>query len=252
MIESEDLGKVRELRLARPPVNALNLELVERLRAELARAADDGAEGVILTGRPGIFSAGLDLRDLLALSRAELGVFWRAFFGLLCDLATMPCPIVAAISGHSPAGGAVLALFCDRRIAAQGEFSIGLNEVQVGLVVPWPIQRAFVRLLGARQAEQLLVQGRLLSPDEALAVGFVDEVVAFDAVTASAGRWLEATLALPRDAMLETRKLLRQPYAEAFAEIDDADFEQMLDGWFSEATQARLRAVLEQLSRRKA
>ena len=148
MIEIEEHGNLRELRLARPPVNALNYDLVSALRDALAKAGADEKEGVILSGSPGIFSAGLDLKDLLALSREDLGRFWRAFFSLLKELASSPCPVVAALTGHSPAGGAVLALFCDRRIAVQGErFAIWLNEVQAGLVVPCPIQQALLRLL---------------------------------------------------------------------------------------------------------
>lgn len=251
MLETEEHGDIRELRLARPPVNAINLELVQALRAELARAVADERHGVILSGRPGIFSAGLDLKDLLALSRPQLKTFWKAFFNLLQDLANLPCPAVAAITGHSPAGGAVLALFCDRRIAAHGKYVMGLNEVQVGLVVPWPIQRAFTRLLGARQAERLLVAGALLSPDDALAVGFLDEVADTEAVVPQSVQWLQQINALPRNAMLQTRKLLRAEYAQPFAEVGEGDYEQMLDGWFSDATQRSLRAVLERLEKKK-
>lgn len=251
MIEIQEHGALRELRLARPPVNALNYEMVCALRAALAQAGADRKDGIILSGRPGMFSAGLDLKDLLTLSREDMRQFWLAFFGLLQDLAGSPCPVVAAITGHSPAGGAVLALFCDRRIAAQGEFKMGLNEVQVGLVVPWPIQAAFVRLLGARQAEQLLVAGALVNPDAALAAGFVDEVVAADAVIERAVKWLEQMAALPRHAMLQTRRFLRAEYAKPFASVRDDDVEAMLDGWFSAATQRNLRAVLERLASKK-
>lgn len=252
MIEIQERGEVRELRLARPPVNALNLDVVSALREALAGAASDSKAGIILSGSPGIFSAGLDLKDLLALSREDLERFWRAFFALLQDLARSPCPVVAALTGHSPAGGAVLALFCDRRIAAEGnKFAIGLNEVQVGLVVPWPIQLAFVRLVGQRQAEKLLVSGALMSPDEALAAGFVDEVVPAALVVDRAAEYLEGLAALPGTAMRETRQLLRAQYSAPFDEVRDEDFEKMLDGWFSDETQANLRAVLERLAGRK-
>lgn len=251
MIKILEHGKLRELQLDRPPVNAFNRDLVSALRAALAQAFKEEADGVILSGKPGMFSAGLDLKDLLALSRDDLRLFWKDFFALLQDLAGSPCPVVAAVTGHSPAGGAVIALFCDRRIAAQGNFAMGLNEVQVGLVVPWPIQKAFTRLLGARQAEQLLVRGALFSPDEALAIGFVDEVVAADKVVEHAVNWLKSMAALPRFAMLETRRLLRAEYSAPFAEIPDSELEKMLDEWFSAATQRNLHAVLERLASKK-
>lgn len=251
MIEIEEHGNIRELRLARPPVNALNGELVNNLRMALAKAREDGKQGIVLSGRPGMFSAGLDLKALLGLKRPEMDQFWRDFFALLRDLANSPCPVVAAMTGHSPAGGAVLALFCDRRILAQGEFKVGLNEVQVGLVVPRPIQSGLVRLLGARQAEQLLVSGALLSPDEALGVGFVDEVVSVESVVDRSVKWLQTMNALPQNAMLETRRMLRSEYAQPFDELQESDFEPMLDGWFSDATQRQLREVLERLASKK-
>lgn len=252
MIEIQDHGKVREIRLARPPVNALGPELVGALRAALADARRDQCEGVVLSGRPGMFSAGLDLKALLVLQRDSMGRFWREFFSLLRDTASHPVPVVAAITGHSPAGGAVLSLFCDRRVAAAGDFKFGLNEVQVGLVVPKPIQNAVVRLIGAHRAEQLLVRGALLNPDDALAVGLVDEVTAPDKVVESSVAWLAQMAALPRTAMLETRKLLRAPLVDLFEQFTQSDFEEMLEHWFLQETQQSLHGVLARLAGRSA
>ncbi len=248
MIEIENHGSMRELRLARPPVNALNSELVSALRQALRSAAEDGCEGVILSGRPGMFSAGLDLKALLAMSREEMGRFWRDFFALLEAVARFPVPIVAALTGHSPAGGAVIALFCDRRIAADGPFKIGLNEVQVGLVVPWPIQAAVIRQLGAQRAGQLLVKGALMSPSEAQATGLVEEVVEAEDTIPAALKWLQELAALPRIAMLETRRMTRRDLAEPLAQVTAADVEVMLDHWFAEETQQALRRVLQRLA----
>lgn len=251
MIKTESRGNIQVLQLAKAPVNALDSGLVNALRKSLAETAREQPAGVVLTGRPGVFSAGLDLKALLEMERAELARFWHDFFALLEALARYPVPLVAAISGHSPAGGAVLSLYCDRRIAARGPFKMGLNEVQVGLVVPGPIQAALVRLLGAHAAEGLMVRGALLSPDEALSCGLVDEVVEAGELMDSACRWLEDLAALPRDAMLGTRALSRRSLSEPYAALDDADIEAMVDGWFSEATQASLRAVLSKLAARK-
>ncbi|MDP2324363.1 MAG: enoyl-CoA hydratase/isomerase family protein, partial [Gammaproteobacteria bacterium] len=127
---------VAEIRMDRPPANALNREFVERLLAALETARMDGAHAIILTGRPGMFSGGLDVPELLGLDRRQVEAFWGLFFSLTRQLAGSPVPVIAAISGHAPAGGAVLALQCDWRIGVTGQFRIGLNEVQVGLPVP--------------------------------------------------------------------------------------------------------------------
>jgi enoyl-CoA hydratase/carnithine racemase len=110
--------RVIELRLARPPVNALDPGLIGGLREALALALKDGAAGVVLSGAPGTFSGGLDVPALLKLDRAALGHTWQQFFGLLSDLAHCPVPVCAALTGHSPAGGTVLALFADYRVHA--------------------------------------------------------------------------------------------------------------------------------------
>ena len=103
---------------------------------------------------------------------------WELFFQLLRDLAFAELPIAAALTGHSPAGGTVLALFADHRVMAEGPYLVGLNEVQVGIPVPEVLHRALVHVVGIRQAERLAVGGLLLGPADALRCGLVDEVVA--------------------------------------------------------------------------
>jgi enoyl-CoA hydratase/carnithine racemase len=110
MLEFIRHDAILELRLSRPPVNALNPELVRRLRKAVEDADADGARGIVLSGRPGMFSAGLDVPELLQLDRTQLVAFWQDFFGLCAALAASPIPVVAAIGGHSPAGGAVLSI----------------------------------------------------------------------------------------------------------------------------------------------
>jgi len=92
-----------------------------------------------------MFSAGLDVPFLLTLDRPAIAALWRTFYALLRALAGSPLPIAAAVTGHAPAGGAVLMLFCDWRVMADGAWKVGLNEVQVGLTLPPVIFQAFKR-----------------------------------------------------------------------------------------------------------
>lgn len=250
MLEKIEHGAVREIRLARPPVNALDPGLVVALEQALAEAATD-ARGIVLSGQPGMFSAGLDMKALMALDRDAMAAFWMDFHALLKRLATSSVPIVAALTGHSPAGGAVMAIFCDARVAAAGEFKIGLNEVQVGMTLPPIIHTGLVRLVGPRQAERLGVGGLLLGPDEAAAIGLVDEVVPIDQVVARAVERCTAYTRLPPKAMTETRVLCRADLAAAFERVADRFSETMNAGWFGEETQVTMRAVLAQLAAKK-
>src|SRR5262245_22115663 len=124
---------ITEIRLERPPVNALNPALVRALTDAHTEAVSSGARAVVLSGRPGIFSAGLDVKELIGLDRAAIAAFWHDFFGLLRTVATSSVPTACALTGHSPAGGAVIALFADYRSMARGAYKIGFNEVAVGL-----------------------------------------------------------------------------------------------------------------------
>jgi enoyl-CoA hydratase/carnithine racemase len=238
---------ILEIRLTRPPVNALNPELVEQLDSALAGAGDDGARAVILSGSPGLFSAGLDVPELLTLDEAGMRAFWKSFFGLLERIARYDRPIVAALTGHSPAGGTVLALFADYRIVARGPFQLGLNEVQVGLVVPPVIHRALVRLIGAYPAERHLVAGRMIPVEAAESVGLVDEVVAPDQVVERAVAWLQTHLALPAHAMQATRQLCRQELGGWFDDPGALDIDAFVDGWFDASTQATLQQLVDRL-----
>lgn len=243
----DEAAGIRVLRLARPPVNALGPDLVGELNQALDAAVADGVSALVLAGGPKVFSAGLDVPALLALERTQLLQFWRDFFALTARLACSPIPIAAAIDGHSPAGGAVLALFCDTRIMARGPFKIGLNEVQVGLPVPISIQAALRRQVGARVAERLLVAGAMIESEQALAVGFVDALCEPGQAQADAIAWCRGLLALPPQAMAMTRQGARHDLAEIFADQASIDPHAITEAWFGTETQTTLHALVERL-----
>lgn len=251
MLKKIEHGEVLEIRLERPPVNALHHPLVQELKTAVETAPKDGARALILSGSTGMYSAGLDVPYLLNLDRVGMERFWEDFFAMLRSVATSPIPTVAAITGHSPAGGAVIAIFCDTRIAAQGKFKIGLNEVQVGLPVPRVVLGGLTRLVGQRQAEHLAVRGLLVSPDEALAAGLVDQVVAPEEVVAKALEWCRETLKLPQGALHATRKALREDYTALFDGLGPATHKEMTAVWFSEETQRVLKDLVAQLAAKK-
>jgi len=242
---------IRELKLARPPVNALNPELIATLKRAITQAPDEGAAALVISGSPGLFSAGLDIPALLQLDRDAMRAFWNDFFGLCAALARSHIPVAAAVTGHSPAGGAVLALFCDYRVMARGEYRIGLNEVQVGLTVPDCIQAALRRLVGPYRAERLLVAGAMLDGDDALAAGMIDDLTDVDHVVTRTLAWLESLLQLPRHAMLETRAMARADLAGLFDDPVSLPVEAFLDGWFAPEAQATLHALVERLRSKK-
>lgn len=251
MIEITEHGPVREITMAHPPVNALGPESVGALREALAEAFDGPAAGIVLTGREGLFSAGLDVPRLLGLERDALLAFWEDFLGLMEQLSRAPVPVFSAINGHCPAGGMVLALFTDRRIAARGEFKLGLNEVQVGLPVPEVILHALRRQVGPRAAEQLAVAGRLVDPEEAFRLGLVDALAEPESVVTDSVAEMTDLVSRPRQAMQLTREVLRADLVTLWDDGARATARRMVDVWTSDEAQTALRALVEQLAAKK-
>jgi enoyl-CoA hydratase/carnithine racemase len=248
-VEVKDHDRVRELRLARPPVNAINPALMSELQAAVAEGVRAGKAALVLSGAPRVFSAGLDVPELLTLDPQALRAAWQSFFALLSELAHCPIPIAAALTGHSPAGGTVLALYADHRVMAEGKFHIGLNEVRVGLPVPEVLVRALTFAVGERQAARLAVGGLLVDPAEALRVGLVDEVVPPDEVVPRALAWAADLATRPPTAMTGTRALARRPLREGFATVDAALLDSVVAQWHSPETQGVLRALAASLGK---
>jgi len=244
MLQVLEHDAIRELRLARPPVNAFDPALLASLAQQLTRATADDVDAVILSGQPGVFSAGLDVRALAQLDATALRGFVNAFFDLQQQLASAPMPVLCSITGHCPAGGTVLALYCDRRFMARGVYTIGLNEVQIGLYPGQIIYRAFERLVGSRQAADLLPRGTLLDPEAAHRVGLVDELTDEGHTTSRALEYGRELLALPRAAYLRTRALVRGDLVQSFETPRDAFIDVFAEHWFSAETRARLAHLL--------
>jgi enoyl-CoA hydratase/carnithine racemase len=254
MIEQQSHGPIHEIRLARPPVNALNPELLTALRNAIEAAPANGARAIVLSGGPNVFSGGLDVPHLLGLDAIALKAAWRDFFDAAIAIARSPVPVVAAIAGHSPAGGCVLALCCDYRVMARSPdpakpFRIGLNEVQVGLAVPEGIQHLMRRVVGTYRAERLLVAGAMPNAQQAHAMGLVDEVVALDEVRPRAIAWLTELLALPSAPMLATRALARADMIDALTDPKRVNLDSFLDAWNEPDTQNTLHALVARLKK---
>lgn len=225
MLDIIEHGDIREIRLARPPVNALNGEMLVRIGAAVTAARSSSA--LVITGQPGVFSAGLDVPAILALDRDAMVQVFLALWRAQRAIAFSPVPVVFGITGHCPAGGTVLAMHADYRVMASkpsagGDFRLGLNEVQVGLFPGSVIHGAFRRLVGGHAA-QLLTRGALIDPATALRVGLVDELCETERCAARALEVAREICALPREAMLQTRALAREDLVALFGAPADAE-----------------------------
>ena len=161
--------------------NPINHQMVKDLVAGVQQLEqDDNVGGLIITGKPGFFSSGIDLIEAYGYDEEQIRAFWTDFLALPSALASFKKPLVAAINGHSPAGGCVLALCCDYRVMVEGAFIIGLNEIPVGIIVPDSIFNLYAFCIGERKAYQYLIEGKLLNVSEAHFAGLIDEVSTAD------------------------------------------------------------------------
>jgi enoyl-CoA hydratase len=190
--------------------NAMSLPFFDALGAALGRAESDGAAAVLLRGRAGFFSGGLDLKVLGSLPPEGLRELSKRFAETLLRVFTLPLPTAAALTGHAVAGGAALAFACDLRVATEGAFRLQLNEVAIGIPVPrWMALIAKSALPAERRTEALL-HARAWSPIEALREGLVHAVGATpDETEALALERLRPLALLNRSAYAETKRRLR-------------------------------------------
>ena len=240
MIEVDEHGAVRVVRLNHGKVNALDLELLRALKDTFAALGD---AAVVLTGAGHCFSAGVDLRRVLEADADYAAAFLPALNAACRAVFEHPRPVVAAVNGHAIAGGCILALACDRRFMAGG--TIGVTELAVG--VPYPSEpMQILRFAAGAAAAGLALSARTMPPEEALRLGLVDAVVAPaelpERALAEAGRLAR----IPADTFALTKRQLRRD-AVAAMDAGRSDDERVVAGWTSPGSRAAIAAYFEAL-----
>ena len=244
MIDIVHQGPIAIVTLRRPPANAMNLELTEEIATVFQRLGQGGSvRSVVLTGQGKSFCAGVDLKAVPNFDEAQqrrmVNALNRAFYGVY----SCPVPVVGAINGHAIAGGLVLALCCDWRIAVQTPFLAGLTEVRVG--VPYPVAAMEVARQELRPdvARRLVLFGQNITATAAVDAGVFDEMVDPAALLERALAKADEFAALPRSAFAGSKRQLRSRACEAI-EAAIAGAEPLLKGWLSQETIQAAAAVL--------
>jgi enoyl-CoA hydratase len=202
-------------------VNALSPGMLSELNAALDRAKSDRA-AVVLTGRDGIFSAGFDLKVLRAGGPDAVGML-RSGFELAERLMSFESPVVIACSGHALAMGVFLVLSADFRIGALGDFRIGANEVAIGLVMPEFGVEMCRHMLSVPYFHRAVVNAEIFSPRDAVAAGFLDDVVQPGDLRGAAREVASALGALDRATHTATKLRARSKALEAVRGAIDSD-----------------------------
>ncbi|XP_013190565.2 enoyl-CoA delta isomerase 1, mitochondrial [Amyelois transitella] len=168
---------IATLTLQRPPVNSLNLDLLQDIDKALDDVVKNKAKAMILTSSaPTTFSAGLDIMEMYKPDMKRVETFWTTLQGVWLKLFGSTFITAAAINGHAPAGGCLLAMSCEYRVMVGGKFSTGLNETALGIVAPRWFMDTMCNTISKRETELALTTGRMFSVEEALKVGLIDEI----------------------------------------------------------------------------
>ncbi|MFI6349960.1 enoyl-CoA hydratase/isomerase family protein [Streptomyces sp. NPDC050560] len=183
---------VATFRLDRPPMNAIDIAMQERLR-ELAGEAGrrDDVRAVVVRGSEKVFAAGADIKEMRDMDHTAMVKRARELQDAFTAVARIPKPVVAAVTGYALGGGCELALCADFRIAAEGA-KLGQPEILLGLIPGAGGTQRLTRLVGPSRAKDLIFTGRQAHADEALALGLVDRVVPADEVFGQAHAWAAA------------------------------------------------------------
>ena len=238
MLESH--GEIAILRLNNGVTNAISPDLIDDLSEKLITVEKD-FRGVVLAGGDKFFCIGFDLPALLMLDRIEMADFFNKFNHLLLSLFTLPLPTCCSISGHAIAGGNILALTCDYRYAASGEELIGLNEIKLGVPVPYLADLMLRQIVDDRIATEILYSGEFMTIPDAKQLGLVDEIFPHTDVEGQAIKKVTELITLPRAAFSEIKANRVEKIRQRYEENRILKNEKILDCWFSEPVQELLK-----------
>jgi Delta3-Delta2-enoyl-CoA isomerase len=237
-------GSIATLTLSRGKVNALDTAMVGAIHdAFRAVEREDAVRAVILTGCGSFFSFGFDIPGFMSHPEDEFRLYLTRFTDLYTYLYGFPKPVVAALNGHTIAGGCMIAIACDDRLMVTGKAKISLNEITFGSSVFAGSVEMLCHLVGQRNAETVLLSGAMYGAEEARQLGLVDEVVSPDELAARATAVAREHGDREGPAFRSIKTLLRRPVLQRMIEREAESIREFSEIWYSAATRARLAKI---------
>ncbi|MBA4392701.1 MAG: hypothetical protein C0407_04015 [Desulfobacca sp.] len=246
-IEASNEEGVQVLKLNRGVTNPFNAQLVEELGRHLQEVKENQAVSalVITSANEKFFSLGFDIPELYAKAPHEFEAFFRAFNHLCLDLYTLPKPTIAALRGHTIAGGFILASCCDYRFLSQGKKFCALNEINLGVPVPYLSDCILRQLVGDRRATEMMYSGNMIPAEEALRMGIVDALLPPDQVLSESIARARILGSLPTEAFGAIKANRTRSVAEAIGKRLEEDIQLFITFWYLEETRERLKEAMK-------
>jgi len=239
----------------RPPANTLSLEMLQAM-SEAIKTAESNSNMqalIVASSSSKIFCAGLDLVELYQPDTDRLESFWNSFQQLYLDLYGSQLSTFAAMSGHAPAAGCMVALCCDYRIFSSKGGKIGLNESLLGIAAPPWLGQQYIDTIGHRRAELALSLGTLYTPQDAHDIGLVDRLITEEGgnVINEAKQEAEKWIRIPIDARIGAKKLTRGRQIQYLIDNREADTEHFTSFVTKTTVQQSLGMYIEQMKKKK-
>lgn len=246
MIRIEYHNNVAIVKLDRNVTNALNLELVNELAETIQKVKHDSDvySFVLSSSNEKFFSIGFDIPQLFGLSKDDFQVFYKTFNRLCMNLYTFPKLTIAAIIGHAVAGGCILALCCDYRFISEGRKKMGLNEIKLGVPVPYLTDCILRQVVGFRNAREIMDTGEFYEPEKLFQMGMVDQILPLDQLLVKSVEKAKLLGALSQDAFaMIKRNRVEMVEAQVLAKLKEKE-KFFLKCWYSDETRKRLKAAI--------
>jgi enoyl-CoA hydratase/carnithine racemase len=241
LVRTEELDDVSVVTLCGGVTNPINLETVEALATALDNVKENDTKGLVLTSESDkFFSIGFDLPRLLDLGRDGVSGFYGAFNEMCVRLYTLPKPTVSAVKGHCVAGGCILAAMTDFRFMAEGKGRGGVNELKLGVPVPYFATLVLTQVLGDRVATEMIYAGDLYPQDWLKEVGFIDRIVPAGELMDEAMEHVSGLGSNPKLAFTSAKDARTESVKLAYFEKQEEETARFLECWFQEETQALL------------
>jgi enoyl-CoA hydratase/carnithine racemase len=235
----EACDKVAILRLNHKTTNAINSQLIDDCQKAIKQIQKD-FRAMVLAGNTKFFCIGIDLPELIQLDRKDMQTYWYRFNQLTLDLFSLPLPTVSALCGHAIGGGCILALTSDFRWATSAGKQIGLNELNLGVPVPYLTDLILRQVVGDRAATGMIYHGKIMPITDTEPIGLVDKICDPDTVEKNAIQEAETLAALQGPAFSAVKATrvenIRIRYEQNHQMMNDI----FLDCWFSKTVQQKL------------
>lgn len=236
--------EIGTVQLSRGKVNALNDEVVEEIDHALSEMeAEDSIRALILTGRGSFFTFGFDIPEFMNYSMDDFSRYLLNFTNLYSRIFIFPKPVIAALNGHTIAGGCMMASACDYKLMVGGKAKISLNEISFGSSVFAGNTAILKHCVGTRNAQEILFSGKMYTAEEAFKLGLIDEITSEDDLSAKAETAAMDLAAKDPVAFRSIKQILRRPVLEEIVQFEKESIKEFVDIWYSEHVRMNLSRI---------